>query len=401
MHTPRQNVEVIGLVGLAHSTSHFFHLILAPLFPWIKIEFGLSYAELGLLMTIFFVVSTIVQATVGFWVDRDGARPVLMTGIGLLAIAAFVLSISNSYFVLMLGAALAGMGNGVFHPSDYTLLNKLVAPKNLGYAYSVHGITGYLGWAAAPIFLGGLATLYNWRIALMSASFLVICIFILLWVRREALHDHPKGEQLVEKSSNHPLAFLKLPTIWMCWGFFFLSTLALAGIQSFSPSALQSIYGVDLALTTTAYTFYMLASAGGMLVGGLAVSRISKPDRIITFAFLSSGFFAVIAGLGIFPGEMIPVIFALMGLGSGVAGPSRDLMIRSSTPKGSTGRVYGMVYSGLDVGLSIGPFLFGVLMDHKFPSAVFYLIACFQVLAIFTAIKLTGKSNSLQIQSAT
>lgn len=393
MHTPRQNVEVIGLVGLAHSTSHFFHLILAPLFPWLKIEFGLSYAELGLLMTTFFVVSTVVQATAGFWVDRDGARPVLMTGIGLLALSAFVLSISNSYLVLMIGAALAGMGNGVFHPSDYTLLNKLVAPKNLGYAYSVHGITGYLGWAAAPIFLGGLATLYSWRIALMGASLLVVCIFILLWIRRASLHDQPKGDQTTEQKSDHPFAFLKLPTIWMCWGFFFLSTLALAGIQSFAPSALQSIYGVDLAVTTTAYTSYMLASAGGMLVGGLAVSRISKPDRIIAFAFLSSGFFAVIAGLGIFPGTMIPVIFALMGLGSGVAGPSRDLMIRSSTPKGSTGRVYGMVYSGLDVGLSIGPFLFGVLMDRKIPSAVFYLIACFQILAIFTAIKLTGKSR--------
>ena len=393
MHTPRQNVEVIGLVGLAHSTSHFFHLILAPLFPWLKIEFGLSYAELGLLMTTFFVVSTVVQATAGFWVDRDGARPVLMTGIGLLALSAFVLSISNSYLVLMIGAAVAGMGNGVFHPSDYTLLNKLVAPKNLGYAYSVHGITGYLGWAAAPIFLGGLATLYSWRIALMGASLLVVCIFILLWVRRASLYDQPKGEQTTEQKSDHPFAFLKLPTIWMCWGFFFLSTLALAGIQSFAPSALQSIYGVDLAVTTTAYTSYMLASAGGMLVGGLAVSRISKPDRIIAFAFLSSGFFAVIAGLGIFPGTMIPVIFALMGLGSGVAGPSRDLMIRSSTPKSSTGRVYGMVYSGLDVGLSIGPFLFGVLMDRKIPSAVFYLIACFQILAIFTAIKLTGKSR--------
>ena len=397
MHTPRQNVEVIGLVGLAHSTSHFFHLILAPLFPWLKVEFGLSYAELGLLMTTFFVVSTVVQASAGFWVDRDGARPVLMTGLGLLALSAFVLSISNSYFVLMIGAALAGMGNGVFHPSDYTLLNKLVAPKNLGYAYSVHGITGYLGWAAAPIFLGGLASLFSWRIALISASLLVVCIFLLLWVRRATLHDQPKGEHAQEQNPAHPFAFLKLPIIWMCWGFFFLSTLALAGIQSFAPSALQSIYGVDLAVTTTAYTFYMLASASGMLVGGLVVNRISKPDRIIAFAFLSSGFFAVIAGLGIFPGTMIPVIFALMGLGSGVAGPSRDLMIRSSTPKGSTGRVYGMVYSGLDVGLSIGPFLFGVLMDHKMPSAIFYLIAFFQIIAIFTAIKLTGKSRAAPV----
>ena len=395
MHTSRNNVEVIGLVGLAHSISHFFHLILAPLFPWLKVDFGLSYAELGLLMTTFFVVSTVVQATAGFWVDRDGARPVLMTGVGLLSLSALILSFANSYPVLILGAAIAGMGNGVFHPSDYTLLNKLVKPKNLGHAYSVHGITGYLGWATAPIFLTGLASLYNWRVALMGASALAGFVLLILFIRRATLHDRPSKATDEAQAAVAPFAFLKLPTIWMCWGFFFLSTMALAGVQSFAPSALQSIYGIALSVTTTAYTFYMLASASGMILGGFVASRVAQPDRIITFAFLSSGFMAVIIGLGIFPGVMAPLLFALMGLGSGVAGPSRDLMIRASTPTGSTGRVYGMVYSGMDVGLSIGPFIFGVLMDWKIPASIFYVIAFFQVMAIFTAIKLTGTTKKV------
>ena len=124
MNTLKHNSEVIGLVGVAHSTSHFFHLILVPLFPFLKVEFGLSYAELGLLMTVFFVFSTIVQSSAGFWVDHSGARPVLMTGVGLLALSALVLSMANHYYVLVLGAGIAGLGNGVFHPADYTLLNK-------------------------------------------------------------------------------------------------------------------------------------------------------------------------------------------------------------------------------------------------------------------------------------
>ena len=77
----RQDAHVVGLVGLAHGISHFFHLILASLFPWLKDAFHLSFAELGLLMTVFFVVSAIGQALAGFIVDRVGARIVLFFGL--------------------------------------------------------------------------------------------------------------------------------------------------------------------------------------------------------------------------------------------------------------------------------------------------------------------------------
>lgn len=398
MQTPRREVEVIGLVGLAHSTSHFFHLIVAPLFPWLKIAFGLSYAELGLLMTVFFVVSTIVQASAGFWVDHSGARPVLFTGVALLGLSAVVLGLAPNYWALLLGTAIAGMGNGVFHPSDYTLLNQLIQPKNLGHAYSVHGVTGYLGWAAAPIFLVSLTTLFNWRTALFGASLVAFGLLALLWARREILADQSKEVKNTahqDTKSIATFAFLKLPSIWMCWGFFFLTALALAGIQSFSPSALQAIYDVPLSMTTTAYTSFMLASAGGMILGGFIVARLGKPDLIISLAFLLSGVAAVFVGLNVFSSWMIPGLFALMGLGAGIAGPSRDLMIRSATPKGSTGRVYGTVYSGLDTGMAIGPFMFGILMDAKMPPLIFFGIALFQVSAILTAVKLTKRTEAL------
>jgi MFS family permease len=336
-------------------------------------------------------------------VDHRGARPVIFTGIALLALSAFVLALAPNYWLLILGAAIAGMGNGVFHPSDYTLLNQLVTPKNLGHAYSVHGITGYLGWAFAPIFLLGITTLFDWKVALFSASALALCVLLLLWMRKDTLLDQPKqspapSQENDLKVKQATFAFMKLPTIWMCWGFFFLTALALAGIQSFSPSALQAIYEVPLSVTTQAYTCFMLASAGGMILGGFAASRVHQPDLVITFSFLLSAFMAVIVGLGVFPSFMVPVLFALMGLGAGVAGPSRDLMIRSATPKGSTGRVYGMVYSGLDSGMALGPFMFGLLMDAQLPPIIFFAIAAFQVGAIFTAVQLSGKTRTQTAQ---
>ena len=87
-----RDAEVISLIGLAHGTSHFFHLMLPPLFPWLMAEFSLSYTQAGFLMTVFFVVSGIGQALAGFVVDRIGARPVLFFGIGTLALSGLVLS---------------------------------------------------------------------------------------------------------------------------------------------------------------------------------------------------------------------------------------------------------------------------------------------------------------------
>src|SRR5215211_149120 len=116
----RHDATLIGLVGLAHGISHFSQLLLAPLFPWLKDAFDASYAELGLLMSIFFVVSCVVQALSGFAVDRLGPRPVLFAGLALLGVAAFGFASSPSYGMLAAFSVIAGIGNGVFHPVDYT-----------------------------------------------------------------------------------------------------------------------------------------------------------------------------------------------------------------------------------------------------------------------------------------
>ncbi|MGZ9043815.1 MAG: MFS transporter, partial [Telluria sp.] len=183
----REDARVIGLVGLAHGVSHFYHLILASLFPWLKPAFGLSYAELGFLMTVFFVVSGVGQALAGFLVDRVGARRVLFGGMALLGVAALVLAGATHYAVLIAGSMLAGLGNAVFHPADYTLLNQRVSRPRIAHAFSVHGISGNLGWAAAPVFLGGLAALASWRIALLAAALIPFATLLLLYVKRDAL----------------------------------------------------------------------------------------------------------------------------------------------------------------------------------------------------------------------
>ncbi len=401
--TIRKDAEVIGLVSLAHGTSHFYHLILAPLFPWLKVEFGLSYAELGFLMTMFFVISTIIQAAAGFWVDHSGPLKVLFFGVASLAISALLLATADGYTGLLIGAAIAGMGNGVFHPADYTLLNRRVSPERVAHAYSMHGVSGALGWAVSPAVLVSVTTLAGWRQALLVAAAIATAILILLFLRRQVLlgTDEQRAHEAHIKKNGSPfsLSFLKLRTVWLCWGFFFLSALALSGVQSFAPTAMQILYDLPVALTTTAYSSYMLASAGGMFLGGFIAARAKAPDRIIAIGFITASAISVLISLTLVSGSSMMSLFILMGFCVGISGPSRDLMIRTATPKEASGRVFGVVYSGLDSGLALGPLLFGLLMDWSLVPGVFVLIAGFLLLALLTAYRVGENNRTVQLKN--
>jgi len=402
--TIRRDAEVIGLVSVAHGTSHFYHLILAPLFPWLKVEFGLSYAELGFLMTMFFIVSTIMQAAAGFWVDHSGPLKVLFFGVATLAVSAIVLSFSTGYWSLLFGACLAGLGNGVFHPADYTLINRRVSPERVAHAYSMHGVSGALGWAASPAVLVAVTTFSGWRQALMVASAIAFVMLAVLYWRRHVLMGTQEQRDLEESvrknSSALSFDYLKLPMVWMCWGFFFFSALALSGVQSFAPTAMQLLYDLPIALTTTAYSSYMLASAGGMFLGGFVATRARFPERVIAIGFTLGSSISVLIAMTMVSGSTMMSLFTVMGFCVGIAGPSRDLMIRSATPKEASGRVFGTVYSGLDSGLAIGPLMFGLLMDWNMVPGVFILIAAFLMLALLTAYRVGENNRSVQLKAA-
>ncbi len=398
--TLRADARVIALVGLAHGTSHFYHLILAALFPWLKPAFGLSYAELGLLLTAFFVVSGVGQALAGFVVDKVGARSVLFFGMTMLGVSALVLSGAGSYAALMGGALLAGVGNSIFHPADYTLLNQRVSRARLAHGFSVHGISGNIGWAAAPLFMTTVAAFSSWRMALACAAVLPFAVLAILVLNRARLAPERKpAVAAAPVTGEGTLSFLRLRAVWMCFAFFFLTAVALGGIQAFASIGLMQLYGISRELATGSYTAYMLASAGGMLLGGFIGAGRQDHDRTVAIAFAAAAALALLLGAAVVPGWLALPLMALVGFFSGIAGPSRDLMIRAAAPKNATGRVYGIVYSGLDAGLSVGPALFGLVMDAGHPGWLFAGIALFQALAIVTAVGVGGGTRGARLQN--
>jgi FSR family fosmidomycin resistance protein-like MFS transporter len=384
--TFRQDAGVIGLVGIAHMISHFSQLLLAPLFPWLKDAFNASYAELGFLMTVFFVVSCTVQALSGFVVDRFGPRPVLFGGLALLGLAAFGFSVSTSYWMLAGFSVLAGLGNGVFHPVDYTLLNRKVSAPRLGHAYSFHGITGSLGWALAPALLVPIAIAFSWRHALASAGVLAFAVLALLIVKRDRLTLPPAAPAKTGQGQpEHSLAFLRIPAVWMCFAFFFFFAIALSVVQAFAPAAAGKLHAVAPAMVASCLTVYMICSAGGMVFGGFLAADPARCERVVGAGMGLAAGFALLLGFADIPALAVPVLFGAMGFSAGIASPSRDLLVKRSTPDNASGRVYGVVYAGLDIGQAISPLIFGALMDRGQYTSIFVGLALTQAVLIASA----------------
>ncbi|PTD97832.1 MFS transporter [Pseudothauera lacus] len=387
----QQDARTIGLIGLAHGTSHFFHMLLPPLFPFLIGEFGFSYSELGLLVSVFFAISGVGQALAGFLVDRVGARPVLFIALACFAAAAFSAAAADGYGGLLAAAALAGLGNAPFHPVDFTILNKHVSPQRLGHGFSVHGISGNLGWAAAPLFMAGIASASgSWRLACVAAGVLALAVLALMLWQRAALDDGRRAAANALAAGGasppeHALAFLRLPSVWLCFSFFFWSTCALTAIQSFASPALHSLYGLPLSLTALVVSGYMLCGAAGMVAGGFLVARTQRLEQVITPSLLAAATLLALAGSGWLPGSAALAVAALAGLGSGLAGPSRDMLIKRAAPPGATGRVYGTVYSGLDLGFCLAAPVFGAMLDAGMTSGIFYGSAAALVLGVASA----------------
>ena len=376
------DATTISVVGLAHATSHFFQLLLPPLFPWLATEFSLSFAQLGTLASLFYLVSALGQAAAGFIVDKVGARAVMFGGLTLFACAALLGATASGYGTLVAVSVLTGMANSPFHPIDYSIINQRVSSHRIGHAYSVHGVSGTLGYASATIVMVLMAEQFGWRNALVVAAVFALCVLAVAVVFRDSIDTRSliarssgkisKAGNAYEPAVESSFAFMRQPVVWMCFSFFFVITFSNSAIQNFSTPALQAIAGLKLTVAATALTGYLVCSAMGQLAGGFAISRKwADPERIIAGALTGSAMLLFVAASGVAGGVATLVLVMVAGIGTGVAGPSRDLLIKRATPSGATGRVYGMVYSGLDAGLAVSAPIFGWLMDHDLPRSIF------------------------------
>jgi MFS family permease len=382
-----RDLPVIGLIGAAHFSSHYFQLVLPPLFPLLTTALGVGYTELGLVMTVFFATSGLAQTPAGFLVDRIGAARVLTGGVALIAGGSVLAGLAPNYWALLPIAVIMGLGNSVFHPADYAILSRKIKPGRMARAFSVHTIGGTLGWALAPITILAIANIASWRLALVASGVAGLLLAGLLLIQRERIEIEPARVIRSAEGGGSLSLFLSLP-ILMCFAYFALQAISFSATQSFLPVTLHQLHATPLEIATLGITAYMLGSAVGTLGGGILADQTGRLQAIVALGLLTSAAMILLITYVALPPVLLLLAIALAGGLTGFTTPSRDMLVRRAAPEGATGRVFGFVYSGLDLGGTVTPAVVGLLLDHGQPRTVMVLVAVVMAATVLTVVNI-------------
>lgn len=384
---PARSTRIVGAVSAAHLVSHYYILLLAPLLPFVRADYGVTYTEIGLALAVFNIVSAVLQAPAGFLVDWLGARLLLVAGL-LFGAGAFVIAgLVESYWVLVAMFALAGVGNAVYHPADYALLSHHVPAERIGQAFSVHTFAGMAGSALAPPTLLMMQSLWGWRGAFIGAGIMGFAVAAVVLAIRDQ-DDTPATQAAAkppdpEKSGEGWRLLLSAP-ILLNLVFFVLLAVMSGGIYNYSVVAFGALYGTPVAAANAALTGFLILSAIGVLAGGVLVGRTSRHGTVAALSLAAIALFTVLVAEVAFSTLALIGVMTIAGFFFGVMMPSRDMIVREVTPPGSFGKVFGFVTTGFNIGGIVSPLLFGAIMDHGSPRLVFLLVAACSLIAIAT-----------------
>jgi MFS transporter, FSR family, fosmidomycin resistance protein len=385
----RHESWLIALVSTAHFISHYYIILLAPLFIFIRADYGVSYTELGFAFVAFNVVTALLQTPAGFLVDRMGAKLLLAGGVALGAAAIAVAAMVDSFWVFVAMFGVAGLANTIYHPADYTLLSQGVSPERMAHAFSIHTFAGMLGGAAAPASLLLMYNVAGWRGAFLGAAALGLVIAAVLALSRNLDVARPHAAKPAETAAKPAdtgwRLLLSLPILQNLF-FFVLLAIANAGLQNYSVAALGELFRTSLGVANTALSGYLLLSAIGVLAGGFVAARTGRHALVAALGLVACAIVTAVVGIVDLGSALLIFMMSLAGFLTGVIMPSRDLIVRENTPAGSFGKVFGFVTTGFNIGGIISPLVFGWLMDNNHPSGVFYFVAAVSLVSVVTVL---------------
>lgn len=396
----RQDVKVVGLISSGHFMSHYYTMMLPPLFPLLHDDLGVSFTALGTLLALKSLASGGTQLPAGILVDKFGARAILIFGFAMILLSYFLISFSQSFWLIALLFMFAGTGNAVFHPADYSIMNGTVSSQRMGRSFSAHTFAGHLGTALAPVvILTMIATFgWGWRAAILASvavGFLIVIGLLTQWShiqegdakikkkKSKSASDGSAPEQttwqaLMEVLTSKPMLFLFL--------FFALQALASGGFKNFAVAGLTELHGTSLEAAGGALTGFLFASAFGVLAGGILADFDKRHALTASIALILTALIAMLIGSVNLHYALLVFFFTLAGLVQGIIRPARDMMIRAASPKGSIAKSFGFVFSGQAIGGTIAPVAFGLILDFGAPEWVFYTSGIFMIICMFAVI---------------
>ena len=380
----RHETTLLGQVAAAHFVSHFHIMTLPALIPLLPAHLGVSFIELGFALTAFNLVSLVVQTPLGFLTDRVGARRMLVAGLVLGGASFLLLASTKSYVFLILAMMGVGLANGVYHPADYAILSRGIRGEKMGRAFSVHTFAGFIGGAAAPPALltatafGGVPLAF----AFSGALAFVVALLLAAAPADAATTTSARATKTAGAASASGLRGLLTPAVLSLMLLYVLLSLCTSGIQNFSVSTFTTGFGISLPMANAALTGFLLASAGGVLTGGILADRTRRHGIVASFALLmSAALVSLVALINLLP-LLLVAVMTMAGFLFGMIAPSRDMLVRAASPVGAEGRVFGIVSTGFNIAGLIGPMFYAALLDHGFYRGIFLAATAFMLITM-------------------
>ena len=392
-----RDARVIGLVGAAHFFSHFYQLVLPSLFVFMAESTGRSYVELGLLVTVFSVMSGVAQTPIGIMVDKIGARWPLILGSAVLSASVLGYGLVGSYEGMLVLAVIGGVANAIYHPADFSILAGKVHEKRLGRAFSLHSVAGNMGWAMAPVVMVPLASFYSIDTAFIVAGCMGLATSAVLVLQVGHLDTDSNRERRIQRKAktkpattdagNPGWKLLLTRAALLLLAFQIIHAMAFGGIRNFSVAALTAFTDNPTEWIAAALTGYLIGASVGNLAGGYAADKTGRPHLIFYFSILSIAAMTALIGTVDMSAIMLVIVFVIAGALNGTLLPVRDLLVRSLAPKEQLGTLYGFTSSGLSLGNAITPLIYGWLMDNGNPRWIFYTSAILMLGALATYVE--------------
>jgi MFS family permease len=380
---PRHHWRELWLITVGHGLTHWYPATFYLLLPLIGRELGLSYSEIGLIMTCQYVASAIANVPGGILVDTVGRKGLLM-GVSLFWVGFpyLLISFTHSYAMLLLCIALVGFGNSLWHPTAIPTLGSRY-PDRKGLVLSLHGMGGNVGDAIAPVVIGAALAVLSWRqvVVVNVAPGLVVAalMFAFLGSMRLGARKHPaEGQSLREYVQGLRQLFANRSLILLSTGSSF-RTMTQTALLTFLPVYLANVMHYSPALVGACLFALQAAGFAAAPVAGHLSDRMGRKN-ILMSAMLSSAvvlvLMAVLGGSPLFVG-----LIAVLGFFLYATRPVIQAWLLDSTPKNMGGSSVGVLFGAQAVGASLGPLFGGVVADRFGLLATFYFLACTIVLA--------------------
>lgn len=394
----------MSLVALSHFLNHMYLVLLPPIFGVLAADFAVDLAALGLAVGIQGLVNTVFQLPFGYVSDNYSRTVALGAGLVLAAIGVGVIATAPTYEFLLAGQAVLGLGIAAHHPAHYPLLSAVTHEDNRGRVFSLHGFSGNMGYAAAPVVLISVLTLpfATWRdamvlIAVIGLGFALVCTAVLALVvdtdvtRATGESSSNSGgvdfspRTVVTRVRSEVRSLLSSPGIFALAVLALVTSMSAWGVRSYTVVLLTDGYGFSLSTANGALTAMFVASAVVILVGGELTDRVSAGRVILTSFALLALTTATIASF------LVPAVVALAlavftGGAMSLGMPARSKLADRLSARGDLGMNFALITVGVTTAGAAAPPFFGAVIDKRGFGIAFFIISGLAVLGAWLSV---------------